>query len=286
LREIEAVRETNPAAALSQFDAALWAHIGQVFSSAARSFVLGFTARFSEAPLGPARPCYQMVNRYSANLSLMADACMALLGGELKFRESISARLGEVLAQLYLVSAAIKRFESDHRPSEEWPFLQAVCARAAYAIEQNLDGVLRHLPNRFAAFCLRCLVLPLGVRAAPASDALNAEIAAALQQPGVARDRLLAPCFRTHDPKQAAGLLESTLAKVAQTDAIERRVLKSARDGILRELHPRSRITEAQARGVINDVEARALADALDRVEAVCRVDEFDNGELTGHATP
>jgi len=285
LREIEAVRDPNPAAALSQFDAAFWAHIGQVFCSAARSFVLAFTASFSEAPLGPARPCYQMINRYSANLSLMADACMALLGGSLKFRESISARLGEVLAQLYIVSAALKRFESDNRPTEEWPFLQAVCTRAAYSIEQNLDGVLRHLPNRIAAFFLRVLVLPLGVRAAPPSDALNAEIATALQQPGIARDRLLEPCYRTHDVKQAAGLLETTLAKVVAMEATERRVLKSARDGILRELHPRARIAEAQTRGVINEVEAKALGETLDLVEAVCRVDEFDNAELTGHGT-
>jgi len=284
LREIEAVRDPNPAAALSQFDAALWAHFGQVFCSAARSFVLAFTASFSEAPLGPARPCYQMINRYSANLSLMADACMALLGGSLKFRESISARLGEVLAQLYIVSAALKRFESDNRPTEDWPFLQAVCTRAAYSIEQNLDGVLRHLPNRVAAFFLRVLVLPLGVRAAPPGDSLNAEIATALQQPGVARDRLLEPCYRTRDAKQAAGLLETTLAKVVAMEATERRVLKSARDGILRELHPRARIAEAQTRGVINEVEAKALGETLDLVEAVCRVDEFDAAELTGHA--
>lgn len=283
LREIEAVQEQNPAAALQRFDAALWSHLGHVFANAARSFVLGFTARFSDAPVfGPARPWYQAINRYSANLALMADACMALLGGSLKFRESISARLGEVLAQLYIMSAALKRFEDEGRPAHEWPLLQWTCARAACIVEQSLDGVLRHLPQRPAAWILRLLVLPLSRRAVPASDRIGGEIAAALQQPGPMRSRLFAPCF---DPRQSTpglGLLNGTLEKVVAAEPLERRLMKSARDGVLRELHPRRRIDEALARGVIDAAEARTLIDTFERVEAVCKVDEFDTAELVG----
>jgi len=281
LREIEAVREPSAAKALEQFDAALWAHLGHIFSNAARSFVLGFSARLSDAPVfGPARRHYQAINRYSANLALLADACLALLGAELKFRESISARLGEVLAQLYIMSACLKRFEDEGRPAEEWPLLQWTCARAACTIEQNLDGVLRHLPHRFAAAVLRLLVLPLSRRSVVARDSVNAEIAAALQQPGGTRRRLLAPCFNPATGTQPAALLENALAKVIAAEALERRLQKSARDGVLRALHPRDRIAEAVTRGLINDVEAQTLNEALTQVETVCKVDEFDAAEL------
>jgi acyl-CoA dehydrogenase len=280
LREIEAVRETNPALSLQQFDAALWAHVGHVFANAARSFLLGLTARFSEAPMGQARRYYQAINRHSANLALMADACMALLGASLKFREAISARLGEVLTQVYLMSAVLKRYEDDGRAAEDWPLVQYVCDRAICSIEEHLDGVLRHLPHRLAAFALRMLVLPLSVRAVPPSDALAAEIAAGLQMPGAMRNRLLAPCYQPQEMTQPAGLLESTLRKVVANDALERRLQKSARDGILREAHPRDRIDEALARGVVNEAEARTLADIHQQIEAVCKVDEFDAAEL------
>ncbi len=285
LREIEAVREGNAAAALQQFDAAFWAHIGHVFSNAARSFVLGFTTRLSDAPVfGPSRRYYQAINRYSANLALLADACMALLGGTLKFRESISARLGDVLTQLYVMSAVLKRYEDEGRPAEEWPLLQWVCARAACAIEQDIDGVLRHLPHRPAAWLLRLLVMPFSRRSILTSDALSAQIAAALQVSGGTRQRLLAPCFRPVGGTQAAALLESTLAKVIAAEPLERRLQKSARDGILREVHPRERIAEAVTRGVIDETEARTLMETLEQVEAVCRVDEFDAGELAARA--
>jgi acyl-CoA dehydrogenase len=281
LKEIEAVHQPNAALALQQFDAALWSHIGHVFSAAARSFVLGITARFSESPvLGPARPYYQAINRYSANLALMADACMALLGGSLKFRESISARLGEVLVQLYLMSAALKRYEDQGRPVEEWPLVQWVCEHGASIIEQQLDGVLRHLPQRVAAFALRLHLFPLGRRAQPPRDELGREIAAALQQPGGLRERLFAPCMAPSGTQQALGLLDTALRKVIETEPLERQVLKAAREGVLKELHPRERIGEALTKGVINKTEAGTLLESLDLVEAVCRVDEFDAAEL------
>jgi acyl-CoA dehydrogenase len=113
---------------------------------------------------------------------------------------------------------------------------------------------------------------------------VGAEIAVALQQPGGTRRRLLAPCFNPQTGAQPAALLESTLAKVIAVEALERRLQTSARDGILREVHPHERIAEAQTRGVIDESEARTLMETLEQVEAVCRVDEFDAGELAGRA--
>jgi acyl-CoA dehydrogenase len=285
LKEITAVNESNAALALQKFDAVFWAHIGHVLSAAARSLVLGVTTRFSSAPVqGPSRPYYQRINRYSANLALMADACMALLGGSLKFRESISARLGEVLSQLYIMSAALKRFEDAGRPVEDEPFLQWVCEQGAYLIEQQLDGVLRHLPQRLdgrlAALGLRILLFPLGRRALPASDAIGRDIATRLQQPGPTRERLFAVCFRPDHQRQPAGLLKAALLKVIDTETLERRVLKLVREGLLKEPHPRDRIQEARAKELITAAEAQSLTETLALVETVCKVDEFDPIEL------
>ena len=278
LMEIEAVHEPSAAAALQQFDAAFWSHIGHVLSAAARSFVLGFTARFSDAPVqGPARLYYQAINRYSANLALMADACMALLGGDLKFRESISARLGDVLAQLYIMSAALKRYEEQGRPSEEWPLVQWVCEHGACVIEQQLDGVLRHLPRRPAAWVLRLHVFPLSRRARPPSDKLGQEIALHLQQPGALRQRLFASCFASSG---AANLLNAALQKVIDAEPLERRLLNAAKEGILKEPHPRERIDEALRKTIISEAEASTLRETFELVESVCRVDEFDPAEL------
>ena len=56
-------------------------------------------------------------------LALMADTSMLLLGGKLKFKESLSGRLGDVLSQLYIASAMLKRYEDEGRPVGDQPLL-------------------------------------------------------------------------------------------------------------------------------------------------------------------
>lgn len=81
---------------VARFDRALFGHIGHIGGSAVRGFWLGLTdGRLSRAPVNDAtRRYYQRLNRLSANMALLADVSLAVLGGSLKRRERISARLG------------------------------------------------------------------------------------------------------------------------------------------------------------------------------------------------
>lgn len=85
------------------FDKLLFKHIGHVGSNEVRSFWLGLTRGLTSAT--PTRDAtkryYQHLNRLSANLALLSDVSMAVLGGSLKRRERISARLGDVLSQIF-----------------------------------------------------------------------------------------------------------------------------------------------------------------------------------------
>ena len=145
LDEIEAANDPDREAALDA-DALLYAHIGHDLSAAARSLVMGVTGGRTSAA-GRVRelaPHYRALNRYSANLALVADLAMATLGGSLKFRESLSARL-DVLSYLYIVSATLKRFVEDGAHAEDLPLVRWVCEDAFAAIEAALAGVIRHL---------------------------------------------------------------------------------------------------------------------------------------------
>jgi acyl-CoA dehydrogenase len=115
---------------------------------------------------------------------------MLVLGGSLKRREKISARLGDVLSQLYLCSATLKRFEDDGRPEADLPLLHWSMQDALHRMQTALDGVLKNFPSRLAALLLRVLIFPLGRCLAPPSDELGHQVAALLLQPGPARDRL------------------------------------------------------------------------------------------------
>jgi hypothetical protein len=123
---MQAAMHPDPAVRLREFDANLFGHIGFAISNAVRSVWMGLTfAAFGKAPGDDyTRRFYRKLNRYSANLALVADTSMLTLGGKLKFKESLSGRLGDVLSQLYIASAMLKRYEDEGRRPRSvrcWP---------------------------------------------------------------------------------------------------------------------------------------------------------------------
>src|SRR5205823_1973128 len=121
LKEIRAAGEND----LAAFDAALWGHMAFTFSNAARSLWLGLTGGQGTAvPGGPETRRYlQMMTRFSSAFALVSDISMFVIGGSLKRREKISARLGDILSMLYIASATVKRFHDDGRPKDDRPLL-------------------------------------------------------------------------------------------------------------------------------------------------------------------
>jgi len=119
LREMAATQERNRRKALRDFDAALFGHLRFAAGNFVRTLTLGVTGshfvRIAADVAPQTRRHYQQVTRMSSSLALMADVAMATLGGALKRKEKISARLGDVLSQLYLCSATPWRYEQEGR---------------------------------------------------------------------------------------------------------------------------------------------------------------------------
>ena len=128
LKEMAATREPDRAKALRDFDDAFFGHASFVASNAMRALVFAFggSALIPKPARADARlvPCYRAATRLSTAFALLADVSMFVLGGELKRRERLSARLGDVLSQLYLISATLKRFEDDGRPESDLPLVR------------------------------------------------------------------------------------------------------------------------------------------------------------------
>ncbi|HEY0179023.1 MAG TPA: acyl-CoA dehydrogenase, partial [Dokdonella sp.] len=185
LREMQALKIGDYRAKLAAFDAALFGHVGFAISNAVRSFVLGLAfAKIGRVP-GDAytRRYYRKLNRYAAALALVADTSMLVLGGKLKFKEKLSARLGDVLSNLYIASAMLKRYQDQEQPVTDQPLLAWAFHDRVYQMQVALDGVLRNFPVRPVAWVLRALVFPFGRREVPPSDRLGRRVAAILTAP-------------------------------------------------------------------------------------------------------
>ncbi|MGA7595536.1 MAG: acyl-CoA dehydrogenase [Gallionella sp.] len=282
LKEIAAVNDHDRKRALHQFDDALFGHVTFALSNAARSLVFGLTGGHGMAtPRGAeTRRYYQQLTRFSAAFALSADIAMAVLGGALKRREKISARLGDVLSQLYLCSATLKRFEDEGRPAEDLPLLDWAMQDSLFQIQQAFDGVIRNFPNAFMRQLISALVFPLGQNLAPPSDHLGHRIATLMMQPGAARDRLTAGTYIPGDEQNAIGALEAALASTLACEPLQLMLQQARKDGKLKSLEELSRIAEARDQGLISAEQALQLERDYALRRKVIMVDDFAPEQL------
>jgi acyl-CoA dehydrogenase len=282
LKEINAAHNPNKKQAILDFDNALWGHVSFSLCNATRSLFFGLTdGRGINVPTeAPTQRYYQQLTRYSAAFAFTADVAMLVLGGSLKRKEKISARLGDVLSNMYLCSATLKRFEDDGRPEADLPMLHWAMQDALYRIQEAFDGVLQNFPNRVAAWGLRRLIFPLGKCAMPPSDQLGHEVATALMQPGAARDRLTNGMHIPKNEKEAVGALEISLLSTLKCEPIQAVIAKARKEGKIQARDELEQIVEAAKLGIITGDQVILLdRDYLLR-RKVIMVDDFDPAQL------
>ncbi len=278
LKEMEAASSEDHVKAAVDFDRALFAHIGFTISNAARALFLGLTgALFTAAPVsGPTARYYRQLSRMSAAFTFTADVGLLMLGGEMKRREKLSARYGDMLSHLYMGSAVLKQFEDHGRPEADLPLVEWASQDSLYATQQALEGMLRNFPSRPLAWLMRLVVMPLGRPYAPPSDRLGHRAADLLLTPSDARDRLTRYAFTTTDPKDPVGRMEHALQQTLAAEPLEEKL----QTGLKKRLVPANYlklVNDAAAKGVISAQEAALLRDAHAVVRDAIDVDEFGN---------
>jgi acyl-CoA dehydrogenase len=282
LKEIHAAHDTDSERAVQNFDTALIGHITFSMCNAARALVFGVSGGHGiPVPAEqPTRHYYQQLTRYSSAFALLADVSMLMLGGSLKRRERISARLGDVLSQLYLSSATLKRFEDEGRQVEDLPLLHWSLQDSLHKIQIALDGVLQNFPSRFAAVLLRVLIFPLGKSLAPPSDKIGHEVASLLLQPGPGRDRLTAGMFIPTDENDAVGALEAALDSTLKCEWLHAKIESARKTGKVSSPDEGVRILEAREKSIISASQAELLERDYALRRKVIMVDDFSPEEV------
>jgi acyl-CoA dehydrogenase len=283
LREMNAARNPDRAAGVDDFDRALFAHIGFTLSNAVRSFIMALThARFTRAPVqGATARYYQHVVRFSASFAFAVDVALLALGGYLKKKEGLSARLGDVLSCMYLASMVLKHHENEGRQLEDLPIVEWACRNLLYDAQEQLHGFLRNFPNRLLAALMRALIFPRGrVYSAP-HDRLGAEVAALVTAPTQARERLGQFVYRTLEPHNPLALLQEALQLAVQLEPLEKRIrVEGVNTGRVTALDFPGRIQQALTAGIVSETEAAALREYDRKAMDLINVDDFEPHEL------
>ena len=279
LKEIAATRAADHQHASIAFDAALFGHVRFVLANMARALVMGLTgSHFVSVPAGVApetRRYYQQLTRFSAALAFISDVSMGVLGGALKRKEKLSARLGDILSLLYLCSATLKRFEDEGRQASDAPLLHWAIWDAMFKAQNAFEGVISNFPNRVLAVVLRCIIFPLGRPYVVPSDDLGHEVAALLIEPSATRDRLTAGMFLPQSESDPLGAIELALEATLAAEPIEVRIRAAIKAGRLVSMRGDEQVAAALAAGVINADDELVLRRAKRLTELVIQVDDF-----------
>ncbi|WP_133406826.1 acyl-CoA dehydrogenase FadE [Parashewanella tropica] len=229
LAEMVSAFEQDQTKSLKDFDSALFGHIGFAMSNFVRSLWLGVTnGRFSNAPYSDkTKRYYQFMNRFSANLALLSDISMATLGGELKRKERISARLGDLLSQLYLTSATLKRYNDDGRLTEDLPLAQWAVEDSLHKLQTSLDELLNNFPLGLG-WLLRLVIFPFGRCVKRPSDVIDHKVARIMQTPSASRERLGIYQYFQATENNPIGMQEHALSLVLKAEPLHKKVCDAA----------------------------------------------------------
>jgi acyl-CoA dehydrogenase len=235
LPEMQAAQNKDVRQGLVDFDKALWGHVGYTIKNGFRALWLGMTgSHFVAVDVDVApevRRYYQQMTRFSAAFAFLSDISLLVLGGSVKRREKLSARLGDILAQMYLISCTLKRFEADGRQAADAPLAHWAIWDSMYKAQEAFDGVIANFPNRFIGAFLHRSIFPWGHPYVVPSDDLGHQVAKLLIQPSESRDRLTAECYLPLTEKEPVGAIELALIATLEAEAIEAKIRDAEKAG-------------------------------------------------------
>ncbi|MDA0127672.1 acyl-CoA dehydrogenase [Vibrio sp. MarTm2] len=280
LKEMEAAANPDEKQGAKEFDDLLFKHIGHAMKNTFGAFGAALTgSRFIKASMsGPTQTYYKEMTRLSRALAVSADIAMATLGGDLKRKEMISARLGDVLAYLYMASAALKKYEDEGRQQQDLDYVHYAVQHCLFHAAQSLQEAFTNYPQKAVGRLLKVLVFPLGNHYQKPSDTLTVKLAESLMTPGAHRDRLTHLCYIGADENDSVGLMENAFLAMYGVKSLERKLMRAAKEGkVARKGLLKDRLAQALEANVLTQEEVDQIVEADKLRYKAIQVDHFSH---------
>ena len=193
---------------------------------------------------------------------------MFVIGGSLKRKEMLSARLGDILSHLYMMSATVKRFHDDGCPEEDVPLLTWAMYDSSFKLQVAMDGVLANFPSRPIAWLLRRLAFPKGLTLTAPHDKWVIARGAAAHRAGRRRATGSPPASTCRAGRTTSSAASSSRWRPSSRPIpIEAKLRAAQKEGRLPQRTPAERRDAAVKQGIITPAELEHLA-RTDRLQA------------------
>lgn len=237
-KEIAAMNNNNEIDAIIEFDQLIFKHLGYLINNMVRSLTYGFTGTclISLKENGFLKTYLKQITRYSRVYAMVVDLVMLSIGGDLKRRELLSARLGDMLSYLYMASAVVKYFQDAGRNPADEPFVEWSIKTCLYEYQQSLQTLLNNLPHKGLAWLIRFMSFPFGFSAAQPLDKTAKNIAKILTTESDLRSRLTQYCYVGKKNEDAVAALEYVFQRTLSAEKIQKKLQKTFKEGTIEQL--------------------------------------------------
>jgi acyl-CoA dehydrogenase len=278
--EMEAAREND----LVAFDKLLFGHVGFSINRAIRAMTLGLTgARIARSPVGgEMAPYFRDLERMSAALAFVSDLTMGVLGGKLKFKERLSARLGDVLSQLYIASAVAKFYLEGSKSEAELAHARWALDNALHEAGKAFEEFIENFPVAWARVVMGAVVFPIGNHFRPVTDGQSAKIADMLLEQTDVRDRVSWLVFKNGGKDDAIGRMEHAWDVAQVSEPAYAKFYKLANHGELQGEHVADKLADAVKKSLMTAEEAKQAAAYDEARFDVIMTDDFTKAYIAG----
>lgn len=270
------------------FDRAFWGHVGHIVRNLCRSVLLSLTRGYmasSPETHSSLKIYFRRLKWSSATFGILSDVAMGALGGSLKMREKITGRFADILANMYIATSVLRRFEADGRPEGDLAVVHYTLKGCMAAIQAGFDGIFDNLKIPGMRWFIKgwmgawSRINSLGSQA---SDGWSHLISTSLMEYGGLRDRLTEGIHIPKDRNQQLGRLEYAMQVSLQSETAEKKIRKAIKEGVLPKQKVHQLLDQARAQNVISADEFKLLQEADGvRYDAIL-VDDFDEATYHG----
>ncbi len=260
-----------------KLDKILFSHIGYTLKNFSRTWVSGLTGAYliSSPEFGVMAPYYRQLTRMSSALALLSDIFLLLLGGNLKRKENTSARLGDILSQLYLASAVLKYFNDQGRLAADVDYAKWCIETCLYKIQIACNELLDNFPQRWLGKIFRFIIFPFGAAYSKPQDSLSHRIVSAMIIPSEIRERITQACFIDKNHRDNMRRIEIAFAKINGIDPLLKKMQKIIKNEVIPLHNFKASCNAALKADLLTLEEVNNLEEFLVLYHEIIKVDEF-----------
>jgi len=281
LAEMQALANPDKKQSLNDFDKAFFSHVGYAITNKVRAITLGITCGWycpSQLKLPEqTRYYYRQLSHLSCALAYINEVIFIFLGGELKRRERLSARLGDILSYLFMASAVLKYYEQNGQSADELPLVKWSLNTLLHKIGQAFEGVFNNMPHSCIGKILRCAVFPWGLHYELPNDKLDHVLAQQMSKTSEVRDRITNYIYWGGE-NEPAGRVESAFIKVLAASDIYRKLHEATKNHLIKRTEDKEELYHAAlSANIITSEEMQLLREAENARYEALKVDAFTN---------